>query len=331
MRLPPRRSDDADLIRERLRALLQERRPPGWVPDDDLDPEPVEERGPTATAEDGLPAGVGRHRAPGSAVRLAPGRRAAWSLWVAGLLAALPAVRVLVVDDDSPDGTGALAAEMAAADPRIAVLHHGPRAGLGAAYVDAFTWILAEHDPADVRWVVQMDADGSHAPAELPRLLAGAGGADGSDGSDGADVVLGSRYVPGGRIPDWSAHRRLLSSAGNVYSRWALRLPVRDVTGGYRLFRREVLAAVGLETVASQGYCFQVETTWRAHRLGLRVVEVPITFRDRTRGESKMDAAVVREALVRVLAWRWQELRPSHDKTPSPASLLGGGLASRWS
>lgn len=216
---------------------------------------------------------------------------------VAAVLATLPGVRVLVVDDASPDGTGALADGIAAADPRVSVLHHHPRAGLGAAYVDAFTWILAEHDAADVAWIVQMDADGSHAPDELPRLLAAAGG------RSGGDVVLGSRYVPGGEIPDWAWHRRLLSWAGNVYSRRALRMPVRDVTGGYRLFRREVLERLRIETVASQGYCFQVDVVFRVHRAGFRVREVPITFAERARGTSKMSGAVVREALWRVTSW----------------------------
>jgi dolichol-phosphate mannosyltransferase len=212
---------------------------------------------------------------------------------VGRLHAVLPGLRVLVVDDDSPDGTGVLADELALRDDRVRVLHHGARAGLGAAYVDAFALLLADDPDAD--WVVQMDADGSHAPEELPSLLAAA--------REGADVVLGSRYVPGGRIRDWSAHRRLLSRAGNAYSRAALRLPVRDVTGGYRLFRRAVLERLDVATVASQGYCFQVDVAFRVVRLGFVVREVPITFAERVAGTSKMSPTIVREALWRVTSW----------------------------
>ena len=220
------------------------------------------------------------------------------------LHATLPRARVLVVDDGSPDGTGDLADALAAEDGRIAVLHHAPRAGLGAAYVDAFTHVVATHAADDVGWIVQMDADGSHAPEELPRLLAAGAG---------ADLVVGSRYVPGGRIVDWSAHRRRLSRAGNAYSRWALRMPVHDVTGGFRLFRRAVLEEVPVATVASQGYCFQVDMAFRVWRAGFRVREVPITFTERARGESKMSGSVVREALWRVTVWglrdRWRRAR----------------------
>ena len=213
---------------------------------------------------------------------------------VARLCAVLPGIRVLVVDDGSPDGTGALADELAAADPRVRVLHHAPRAGLGAAYVDAFSWLLEGAAGPEVGWIVQMDADGSHAPEELPRLLAAAGD---------ADVVLGSRYVPGGDTRDWARHRRALSRAGNSYSRRVLRLPLRDVTGGFRCFRRSVLAELGMETVASQGYCFQVDVAFRAVRAGFRVREVPISFVERERGTSKMSGAVVREALWRITSW----------------------------
>ena len=217
-----------------------------------------------------------------------------------GLLArlrrALPAVRVLVVDDGSPDGTGALAEEIATTDPGVRVRHHAPRAGLGAAYVDAFGWALHTTDPfaAETGWIVQMDADGSHAPEELPRLLAAAAE---------ADVVIGSRYVPDGRTRGWARHRRWLSQAGNTYSRRALRLPLRDVTGGFRCFRRSALAGIGIATVSSQGYCFQVDVAFRVVRAGLRVREIPITFVERERGISKMSGAVVREALWRITSW----------------------------
>ncbi|MEJ2887585.1 polyprenol monophosphomannose synthase [Actinomycetospora aeridis] len=209
----------------------------------------------------------------------------------------LPGLRILVVDDGSPDGTGALAQEIAAADPRVRVHHHAPRAGLGAAYVDAFSLIVDGSCGGfahGVGWIVQMDADGSHAPEELPRLLAAA---------PDADVVLGSRYVPGGATAGWAWHRRLLSRAGNVYSRRTLRLALHDVTGGYRCFRRAALAQLGMATVASEGYCFQVDVAFRVERAGLRVREVPITFVEREHGESKMSGEVVREALWRITSW----------------------------
>jgi dolichol-phosphate mannosyltransferase len=243
---------------------------------------------------------------------------------VARLLDTLPGLRILVVDDGSPDGTGALADDMAAADPRVRVHHHAPRAGLGAAYIDAFRRLLGDRWAgtdgwadgwADgARWVVQMDADGSHAPEELPRLLAGA--AD-------ADVVLGSRYVPGGATTGWAWHRRMLSRAGNVYSRRALRLRLHDVTGGYRCFRRTALAELGIATVASEGYCFQVDVAFRVERAGLRVREVPITFVEREQGESKMSGAVVREALWRITSWGLRDRARRHRARPGRRS---GGL-----
>lgn len=211
---------------------------------------------------------------------------------VARVRAVLPRARVLVVDDASPDGTGALADTLAAADPCVAVLHRAGRAGLGAAYIDAFTRTLA--GDGEVRWVVQMDADGSHAPEDLPRMLAA--GAD-------ADVVLGSRYVPGGEVVDWPWHRQALSRGGNAYARRMLTLSVRDVTGGFRMFRRSVLEHVGVATVASQGYCFQVDMVFRVTRAGFRVREVPITFVERAHGCSKMNGGIVREALWRTTAW----------------------------
>ncbi len=206
------------------------------------------------------------------------------------LRAAVPTADVLVVDDNSPDGTGAIADRLAAADARVAVLHRPAKHGLGAAYVDGFGW--AARRGYDV--VVEMDADGSHAPEELPRLL---------DALADADVVLGSRWVPGGAVRNWPRSRRALSRGGNAYARVVLGLPLRDATGGYRVYRSPVLDALDLSTVASQGYCFQVDLAWRAWRAGFRVVEVPITFDERTAGVSKMSRAVVTEALWRVSWW----------------------------
>jgi dolichol-phosphate mannosyltransferase len=201
-----------------------------------------------------------------------------------------PAAHVLVVDDASPDGTGELADKLAAADERVRVLHRPGKAGLGAAYLAGF----AEGLQGTYEVVVEMDADGSHAPEDLPTLLAAL---------DDADLVMGSRYVPGGRVVNWPTHREWLSRGGNLYSRLALGVPIRDITGGYRAFRREVLEELALGDVASQGYCFQVDMAWRAVQAGFRVREVPITFTERERGSSKMSQAIVVEALWRVTRW----------------------------
>ena len=206
------------------------------------------------------------------------------------LFAARPDVDVLVVDDGSPDGTGRCAEARAAAEPRLHVLHRSGKQGLGAAYLAGFAWALDRG--YDV--VCEMDADGSHAPEQLPRLL---------DALEDADLVLGSRYVPGGEVADWPAHRLLLSRAGNRYTRWALRLPLADATGGFRAARAALVDRLPFDDVASQGYCFQVDWAWRAWRDGARVVEVPITFTERTYGRSKMSGSIVGEALVRVTVW----------------------------
>ncbi|MCW2600672.1 MAG: dolichol-phosphate mannosyltransferase [Frankiales bacterium] len=206
------------------------------------------------------------------------------------LHAAVPEAHLLVVDDNSPDGTGALADELAARTDWVKVLHRSGKEGLGAAYVAAFCW--AKEHGYDV--VVEMDADGSHAPEQLPRLLAAL---------EHADLVLGSRWVDGGEVVNWPKSREVLSRGGNAYTRLVLRLPLRDATGGYRAYRRSVLDSV-LETgVASQGYCFQVDLAWQIWKAGHRVVEVPITFVERERGESKMSRAIVLEALWRVTVW----------------------------
>jgi dolichol-phosphate mannosyltransferase len=206
------------------------------------------------------------------------------------VLQSVPDANVLVADDGSPDGTGKIADELAMSDSRVHVLHRSEKAGLGAAYIAGFGWGLDR----DYDVFVEMDADGSHAPEQLPRLLSAL---------RNADLVLGSRWVAGGTVVNWPKSRELLSRSANLYTRVALGIPVRDATGGYRAYRRRVLEGIDLAGVASQGYCFQVDLAWRAVLAGFRVVEVPITFADRERGESKMSGAVVREALWRVTDW----------------------------
>ena len=214
---------------------------------------------------------------------------------VAGIVgrvrAATPGVDVLVVDDNSPDGTGAIADELAASDAAVHVLHRTGKAGLGSAYGAAFRWGL---DHGYDR-LVEMDADGSHQPEQLPALLAAA--------DAGADVVLGSRWVAGGGVRNWPAYRELLSRGGSVYSRIVLGLPQRDVTGGYRVLTAHALRSIRLEDVHSQGYGFQVDLLFHAHRAGLRIVEVPITFIEREFGVSKMTGGIVAEAMLRVTLW----------------------------
>jgi dolichol-phosphate mannosyltransferase len=209
---------------------------------------------------------------------------------VARVGSSVPHAHVLVVDDGSPDGTGKIADELAAADERIHVLHRTAKNGLGAAYIAGFAWGLDEG--FDV--LVEMDADGSHAPEQLPQLLAALAS---------ADLVLGSRYVPGGSVVNWPRRRELLSRGGNLYVRLALGIDLRDATGGYRAFRRKVLEKIDYAAVASQGYCFQVDLARRALTAGFRVVEVPITFAERERGESKMSGDIVREAFLLVGRW----------------------------
>jgi dolichol-phosphate mannosyltransferase len=206
---------------------------------------------------------------------------------------AVPEVDVLVADDNSPDGTGALADEMAAADSQVHVLHRPGKQGLGAAYVAGFGWARDHGYEA----VVEMDADGSHAPEQLHRLL---------DALREADAVLGSRYVSGGTVVNWPKRREWLSRGGNIYTRICLGVPYRDATGGYRAYRMPVLEKIEIDSVTSQGYCFQIDLIWRAHKCGFRVAEVPITFAERERGASKMSSRIVREAFWRVGIWGTQ-------------------------
>jgi dolichol-phosphate mannosyltransferase len=203
--------------------------------------------------------------------------------------AAPDAFRILVVDDDSPDGTGRIADRLAAANTEVEVLHRTERAGLGPAYLAGFAHALGH----GAGYVFEMDSDFSHDPADLARLLSAV-----RDG--GADVALGSRYVAGGAVRDWGLVRRIVSRGGSLYARIVLSLPVHDLTGGFKCFRAEVLEAIDLPTVRAHGYAFQVELTNRAVRKGFRVVEVPITFRDRLRGQSKMSARIALEAMVLV-------------------------------
>jgi dolichol-phosphate mannosyltransferase len=208
------------------------------------------------------------------------------------ILGAAPAVDILVIDDNSPDGTGQLADELAAREPRLKVLHRAGKQGLGKAYLAGFAWALER----GYALVLEMDADFSHDPKHLPAMLSAA---------RDADLVLGSRYVPGGGTVNWGLGRRLLSRGGSLYARTILGVRVRDLTGGFKCFRREVLEAIDLASVACTGYAFQIELTYRAIRRGFRVVEVPIVFADRRVGQSKMSRRIVLEALRKVWAIRF--------------------------
>ncbi|HAM24207.1 MAG TPA: dolichol-phosphate mannosyltransferase [Actinobacteria bacterium] len=219
---------------------------------------------------------------------------------VARVREAAPTIDVLIADDNSPDGTGQIADDISAADSAVQVLHRPGKQGLGAAYLAGFAWAVDRGYQA----VIEMDADGSHQPEQLPRLLTALAE---------ADVVLGSRWVPGGEVQNWPKSREFLSRGGSTYTRLALGIDVHDATGGFRAFRTSALNELNLDTVESQGYCFQIDLAWRAVRAGLRVREVPITFVERTAGQSKMSKSIVVEALWRVTAWgathRWQQIR----------------------
>jgi dolichol-phosphate mannosyltransferase len=209
---------------------------------------------------------------------------------LARVRAAVPDADVLVADDNSPDGTGDIADKLALTDDHVHVMHRPGKQGLGAAYLAGFGWALERGYGV----CVEMDADGSHDPTELPALLAAL--AD-------ADLVVGSRWVRGGTVRNWPKSRELLSRGGNAYARIMLRLPVHDSTGGFRAYRATTLRAIDLQSVSSQGYCFQIDLTLRSIRAGMKVAEVPITFTERTRGNSKMSRAIVAEALWRVTVW----------------------------
>ncbi len=227
------------------------------------------------------------------------------------ILHALPGARLLVVDDASPDGTGELADRLAAEDQRIVVRHRPGKEGLGKAYIDGFGVAL----DAGAAYVIQMDADWSHSPDYLPSLMAAI--------ESGADLVIGSRYMRGGGVRDWGVLRRIVSRGGSLFARMVLRLAPHDLTGGFKAWRRGALEAVEWERVHSGGYVFQIETTYLATRAGAKVTEVPIVFKDRQVGTSKMSRSIIGEALIVVLQLRWEELRGrgptgamAHDEEP---------------
>ena len=209
---------------------------------------------------------------------------------VSGVRQAEPEIHILIADDNSPDGTGEVADGLSSSDNSVHVLHRSAKAGLGAAYLDAFSW--AKANGYDV--VVEMDADGSHRPQDLTKIL---------DALTNNDVVLGSRWIKDGRVVNWAKSRELLSRGGNLYTRMWLGIPIHDATGGFRAYRMSALAVMNTDQVESQGYCFQVDMAWRAVKANLRVAEVPITFVERELGESKMDGSIVKEALWRVTQW----------------------------
>ena len=223
----------------------------------------------------------------------------------AAILEHLPGATLLIVDDGSPDGTGRLADELAAADPRIRVRHRAAKQGLGRAYLDGFGVALG----GGATIVIQMDADFSHDPAALPGLIAPIVGGE-------ADLVIGSRYTRGGGVRDWGIARRLISRGGSIFARVVLGLRVNDLTGGFKAWRAATLGSIPFDGVHAGGYVFQIEMTYRASRLGARIREVPITFRDRRVGQSKMSRRIVVEALVVVVALRLEELRGRGPRAP---------------
>jgi dolichol-phosphate mannosyltransferase len=234
-------------------------------------------------------------------------------LIAARLMTSLPDVDILIVDDNSPDGTGAIASALASGHDRVHVVHRAGKEGLGAAYRAGFDWGLAEGYDR----LVEMDADGSHQPEQLHRLL---------DALDDVDVVLGSRWTPGGEVLNWPLGRMVLSQGGSLYARLALGLPVRDITGGFRAFRASALTSLDYHSVVSQGYCFQIDMLWHAYTAGLRIAEVPITFVERVHGESKMSSGIVREAMGRVTLWGLRGLPARIFGTRHPVPVIAVAL-----
>jgi dolichol-phosphate mannosyltransferase len=219
---------------------------------------------------------------------------------VSAVLQTSPGVHILVVDDNSPDGTGTLADRLAAADSRVNVLHRTEKNGLGPAYLAGFDWGLRR----GYGYLVEMDADGSHRPEDLPRLLAA---------RNTADLVIGSRWVPGGKVEDWPFYRQLISKSGNVYANLVLGAKIHDITAGFRVYRAELLRTLDLKQISAQGYSFQIEMAWRSKQAGARIVEIPITFVERVHGASKMGLNIVVEALWRVTLWGLQRPFRSHS------------------
>ncbi len=211
---------------------------------------------------------------------------------------------ILIVDDNSPDGTGKIADRIANDDPRVRVLHREVKEGLGPAYIAGFCEALG----GGAEFVIEMDCDFSHDPADLPRLL---------DAARDADLVIGSRYVPGGGVAEWGPLRRAISRGGSIYARAILGVDIHDLTGGFKCLRRGTLEMIDLETIDSKGYAFQIETNYRAVRAGLRVVEIPIRFNDRRVGSSKMSRAIFAEAIWRVPAMRIEARRAGFPRAPS--------------
>lgn len=278
------------------------------MPDDDPATTSNQRRG----AAPDQPAEAGHGSAPDAGSALGTGSALGAGAWVilptydeaenlpgiaTAILEALPGATLLVVDDASPDGTGALAEELAATDPRVRVCHRAGKAGLGRAYLDGFRVAIDGGATA----VIQMDADWSHDPAALPALLEALAG-------DRADLVIGSRYARGGRVEDWGLGRRVISRGGSLFARTVLGLRPNDLTGGFKAWRATTLRAVPFEGVHAGGYVFQIEMTYRASRAGARVSEVPITFRDRRVGQSKMSRRIIAEALLVVVRLRAEEI-----------------------
>lgn len=219
------------------------------------------------------------------------------------LRAAAPEVEILVVDDNSPDGTGKLADELSAQDSHIHVLHRTVKDGLGGAYLAGFAWGLE----AGYDVLIEMDADGSHQPEQLPLLIQAI--------EDGADLAIGSRYVPGGKTKNWPLHRQVLSRGANFYTRMILGTKIRDITAGFRAYRREALQRLDLEGIDSKGYIFQVDLAWRSEQAGLKITEVPITFVEREVGDSKMDGSIILDSMTKVTRWGLKSRGEALQKT----------------
>jgi len=227
-----------------------------------------------------------------------------------------PTTDILIVDDNSPDGTGELADKMSVEDPRVHVLHRSGKLGLGTAYIAGFKYAIAHgYDAA-----FEMDADFSHDPCHLPAFL---------KEIEHADLVIGSRYIPGGSTPNWSLSRRLISGCGNIFARVVLNMPVRDCTAGFRCYRREVLERIGLDTIRSQGYGFQVEMAYRVQKMGFKIVETPIVFMDRRVGKSKMSRAIVFEAFTFVLRARFSKRPKAVHTEQANAPVEAGEIAAQ--